>query len=366
MAALRSEVRNARAALSGGGRKKNGARRRGRPQQQSETYTRPYRQGMAAVPTTAFNGGSRIPRGPSLMSVFDATKTCHLPLPRAIGPYAVVRTTTLHRSSAPVVILGPMQSADTTAQERPVWSSFVGVECVNPGAAMNAPNNTVPIPMMALADTSGAIQSGWSNCELVPAAYTVQIMYPSPVGTAGGVARIGKLKTKSHLKDNARTWNAFADQFTSYNAPRLCAGGKLCLRGVQASATPYDMADLADFTPLRAVESIPFTWTTNRAQEFAGFAPIVIVNDLSTADPPLLGGLEYLITVEWRVRFDPSNPAQAAHVLRPPSTESMWAKAVAGVEAAGHGVFDIAERVAEFGARHPALVRGAGEAIGLL
>jgi hypothetical protein len=259
-----------------------------------------------------------------------------------------------------------MQSADSTGQERPVWTSFAGVECVNGLLPMNGNANTKPIPMLPMADKDGVIQSGWGNCEVVPAAFTVQIMYPSPVGTAGGVARIGKLKTKSALKDNSRTWATFADQFTSYNAPRLCAGGKLCLRGVQVSATPYDMSDLADFTPLRGLSDDEFSWNAGRAQEFAGFAPIVIVNDLSTADPPLQGGLEYLITIEWRVRFDPSNPAQAAHVLRPPCTESMWAKAVAGVEAAGHGVFDIAERVAEFGARHPALARGAGEAMGLI
>jgi hypothetical protein len=324
---------------------------------------------MAAVTTTPFNGGQRIPRGLALKHAFDANHPFHLPLPRAVGSYAVVRTTTLHRTNAKVVILGPMQLSDDSAQERPLWSTFAGVESVDHSLPMNGPANCRPIPMEPMATSAGVIQPGWEQCELTPAAFSVQIMYPSPVGTAGGVARIGKLHTKSSLKNNTRTWDAFADQFTSYNAPRLCAGGKLCLRGVQASCTPYDMSDLADFTPLRAVAATNFQWNNARAQEFAGFSPIVICNDLSTGGPdgaPIDGGIEYLITCEWRVRFDPSNPAQAAHVLRSPSSDSTWARAVAAVESAGHGVFDIAERVAEFGARNPALARAAGEAAGLL
>jgi hypothetical protein len=262
-----------------------------------------------------------------------------------------------------------MQFSDASAQERPLWSSYVGVESVNAALAMNGTTNTKAIAMESLQDATGAVQPGWENCEITPAAFTVQIMYPSAVGTAGGVARIGKIHTKSSLKNNSRTWTTFGDQFTSYNAPRLCAGGKLCLRGVTVSGTPYDMTDLSDFTPLRVAPNAPFAWDNNRAQEFAGFSPIVIVNDLSTNGPdgaPIVGALEYLITVEWRVRFDPSNPAQAAHQLRPPSSDATWAKAVSMVESTGHGVFDIAERVADFGARHPGAVRAGAEALGLL
>lgn len=339
-----------------GGGKGNGRRRRRRAPD-SVDYTRPYRQGMAAVTRKPWGskGGKARPQ-----DYFDANHPAHLPLPRAIGSYAVIRTTKLHRTTAAVIIIGATQTSDPTVGERPWWSPHVGIESANPGLPMNDPNNALPIQMTPIVDNAGNVQTGWEACELVPAAITVQVMFPSPVGTAGGVCRIGKFKTLSNLSNNSRTWNTFGDQFTAYNAPRLCAGGKLCLRGVTASCTPYDMSDLADFTPMRPLPNFAFTWSDVRAQHFAGFSPIVIFNELSTSEPPLVGQLDLLITVEWRVRFDPQNPAQASHKNYQPSSDAAWSKAVTAVESAGHGVADIVETVAEYGAYANAAAEVAG------
>jgi hypothetical protein len=260
----------------------------------------------------------------------------------------VVKTSGIVKTSGRVILLGTMSTADESAQENMCWSNFVGVQSVDSTVAMNGAANASSIPMTTL----GTSVAGWEHCHLAPAAITVQIMYPTSVQRAGGIAYIGRLKTLPELSDNTRTWDTFADQFVSYNTPRLCAGGKLALRGVQVSAIPYDMTDLSDFTQLRELSAGTFTWSNTRAQDFRGFAPIVIVNDLTVEGEfgmELHAPMDLLVTVEWRVRFDPSNPAQAGHILRKPASEGAWAHAVKAASDMGHGVMDIVEAVATAG-----------------
>jgi hypothetical protein len=212
---------------------------------------------------------------------------------------------------------------------------------------MNAATNANADVFSAMGSSLGVDVAGWENVSLVPSAFTIQVMYPEPVGTAGGMVRIGRLKTLPNLTGNTRTWDAFAEQFTSYSAPRLCSGGKLALRGVQVSAVPYDMNALSDFTPLDTLSDSSFTWSGSGSLlgtlHADGFAPIVIVQDGTSGD------LRVLVTCEWRVRFDPSNPAMAAHVSYKPGSQSLWTQAISDAEAAGNGVLDIAEAVAEAG-----------------
>jgi hypothetical protein len=235
------------------------------------------------------------------------------------------------------------------ATGKPYWSNVVGVADELASGVMNAGNNA-----FAFADlTFGSFttpEAGWKQCSLVPAAFTVQIMNPAALMTtaAGGMAYIGKLKTLPELANSTRTWDAFTDEFISYNNPRLCSGGKLALRGVTVSSVPYNMSDLADFQPMKSHNSRSnFTWDGNPASsgdlsslEQCGFAPIVIRKDTDMH-------LQILVTVEWRVRFDPSNPAQASHKLYKPSTDVQWAKHVA--EETVRTTEDIAEFVADAG-----------------
>jgi hypothetical protein len=245
------------------------------------------------------------------------------------------------------MIIGPTMYEDLGVAEDMHWSNIIAMSSPNSALPMNAVSNTNAYTMGPIVDPAGTVQAGWENVQLVPAAISVQIMFPAQVAGSGGFATIGRLHTLSKLQNNSRTWDTFANQFISYNSPRLCAGGKLALRGVTMSATPYNMNELADFTPVRAVADTTFTWGQGSSADFAGFCPMVVVNDLR--DGELVGVLRYLVTIEWRVRFDPSNPAQAAHTTHAPATESMWAKAIAESERLGHGCEDIAERVADYG-----------------
>jgi len=210
---------------------------------------------------------------------------------------------------------------------------------------MSASNNSVTFTDKTFGGF-GTTEAGWAQCQLVPAAFTIQVMNPAALATTGasGIAYIGKLKTLPKLANSQRTYDGFSDEFVSYNYPRLCSGGKLALRGVVCSCVPYNMSDLADFQPMFTYGTGGnFTWDGSgglSGLEHCGFAPIVISKDAGM-------NLEVLVTVEWRVRFDPSNPAQASHKLYKPSSDAQWAKHLA--EETLRGTEDIAEFIADAG-----------------
>lgn len=135
------------------------------------------------------------------------------------------------------------------------------------------------------------------------------------------------------------------DNFISYNNPRICSAAKLAMRGVQISGVPYDMSEMSEFMQRTTVTTGSFTWDGTSglgSMDAKGFAPIVVYN-------PSGIGLQYLVTIEWRVRFDPSNPAQASHVTHPTTSDSFFTKCVHGMMALGNGAEDIVESVASLG-----------------
>lgn len=319
-------------------------RRQRRPAVNSVTYTRPLRPGVGAITRKPF--GSR--SGKSLRNLFNAMHPAHLPLPRTIGGYAVVRTTQMLTIYSDVSIFGTFRIGDNAGGEQQRWSNVCCIKDVDSSLAMNATTNANADVFEAMGDpTLATAAAGWENVTLTPAAFTVQVMFPEPVGTAAGIATIGRLKTLPNLTDNSRPWETFGQQFVSYNGPRLCSGGKLSLRGVQVNAVPYEMNALSDFTSFQPQGDGNFTWdgasnllSTLHAD---GFAPIVIVRSGMT--PPL----KVLVTCEWRVRFDPSNPAMSAHVAHHAGAQRLWDAAISDAEALGNGVVDIVEAVADAG-----------------
>jgi len=187
---------------------------------------------------------------------------------------------------------------------------------------------------------------------MVPAAITVQVMNGDALQTTNGIAYIGRSKTVLDLMGDARTWETVMKQLVSYSAPRLCSAGKLALRGVQVNAVPNNLSVLSDFVPRRIKDQGPYVWSEQPSQpvpsaglaeqDFEGFAPIFVYNPDNIA-------LKYLVTIEWRVRFDPFNPAYAGHSQHMPASEAAWAQAVRMEENKGSGVTDIMEDIAEFG-----------------
>jgi hypothetical protein len=184
-----------------------------------------------------------------------------------------------------------------------------------------------------------------SAAEYVPAALTVQVMNRAPLQAAQGIFTMARVNQQLALGGESRTWATFKDEFDSYFKPRLLTGGKLALRGVTCNAVPINMNEFSDFLPGEPAWSGPIQWGPHL--EPAALSPIVF-----TQAPPDGQGTEdvtFLVTIEWRVRFDPFHPAAASHVFHPSTPDAVWNGIIAAASAAGHGVVDIADEVADLG-----------------
>lgn len=289
-------------------------------------------QGAGAAPRRAF--GSTPGR---TLRVFDATSPQHLALPRATGPYTVVRTSAIVSTNAAfgfACAFGDMNAASVGALEAPTWSKTCWIEDALTGA-INTTNGTTR-------QVFPGIDALGPGCSLVPAALTMQVMCPTALTSASGIVYIGRSHAQYDLGGSTRTWADMGQNFVSFMAPRLCSAGKLALRGVKVSSYPLDMSDLADFRAYDAVSAGTFTWDNNQRMYPAGLAPLVIYNPNNVQ-------LQLIITMEWRVRFDMENPAASTHVTHPPASDSLWSKLSAEAHAMGHGVVDIAEDTAVLG-----------------
>jgi len=226
------------------------------------------------------------------------------------------------------------------------WCNWCGVEDVTYTDPIAGNNNTNPItmPMFGLQEA----------CEVVPAALTVQVMNPASVQTANGVFAMARVNQQLSMgsPSSTLTWKDLAGRFLSFYSPRLLTGGKLSLRGVKCNSYPLDMTEYANFMPIRQDLETPFQWNPLIAP--GALAPIVFIQNNETPQT-----LEFLITIEWRVRFDPGNPATASHTYHPTLSDKAWDDVIKAASSAGHGVEELAEVVADGGA----LVAGAAMAM---
>lgn len=318
----------------------NGVGRNRRRAATGRTYVRGVTQGVGAVPPLAF-GNLPLRSIDRVLNAFDPT---HLPLPRAIGEYTVVRFTKMFTTTDEVLIFGPetvsRPSTGAFTFEAGNMTNIICRSSVNSAAAINGVANTRNWTLaMPLGDSS----------TLVPSAFSVQILNPEPLQTTTGIVMAGRSKMQLKLGDDGRAWLTLGDEFTQFMAPRLMSAGKLALRGVQIDGYPLNMSAASNLTPLDTVNDGLVTWdlsqtgTINNVAEPAIMTPIVVLNS---------GGvqLSYLVTMECRVRFDLSNPACSGHTLHHPASDATWATVIARASALGNGVIDIVQRTAETGA----------------
>jgi hypothetical protein len=161
------------------------------------------------------------------------------------------------------------------------------------------------------------------------------------------------------MRGSTRTWSDVEAQFLAYFRPRLMSAGKLTLRGVQMDSHPLSMADVSEFRGVQEVTGAlnaggvtPSAWSLSEAPyDSNGWAPMVVLN-------PANANLTLLITVEWRVRFDISNPAVASHSHHGVSSDVSWEKHIAAATRQLPGVIDIVEKVANTGMAVASMMRG--------
>lgn len=302
------------------------------------------KQGAAGVTRAAFPKNRSKKRNSMVHLVrnaLNAMNPCHLPLPRAVGGYTTIRTTDIVNTPQEAIIFGTFKGPAQEFTETG-WLSTVGVRNVGGGVDLKINDaagggNAVFMPSVALAESS------LNGARMVPAAMTVQVMGYESLQNAAGIVYVGRSKTVLDLMGDDRTWTEVMKELVSYSAPRLCSAGKLSLRGVQVDAIPNNLSVMSDFVPRRNPVNARQTWTeATYACDFEGFGPIFIYN-------PDKVPLRMLVTIEWRMRFDPLNPAYAGHVVHKPASESTWSQVISSAEAMGHGVKDIADVVADAG-----------------
>lgn len=367
-------------------------------------------QGAGAVPRRPMGSKKSvvsIPRGLP-MGCWNAHSAAHAGLPRAVGPYTVVRTTSIVTSKSPLIIFGSYATQNVTTTPTGIqfgngygdklWTNVCAV-----GAPENIPttdfNNaaissgtftelhSIPVPGTTAngafahdytPETANAYFSlEYSNTTAVPSAISVQIINPTAVQTAAGTGVAAVCPVRLDLAGTQKTWKTIGDEILSYYRPRVLTGGKLALRGVQMDSMPLSMTDVSDFRELYQADPLTTSPSTVRwdynshlqniegapalsdAQKTfgvnlhpEGWAPMVYYSPYN-AEREFADRQEmtFLVTMEWRVRFDISNPACSSHVMHKPSSDAQWHNMITKAVQVLPGVIDIVEKVANAGAR---------------
>lgn len=336
---------------NGGNGNRNGRRRRPVYRQQAATRSRGdivLAQGAAAIPRNAFGSFNA-----SSLACWDAKLPHHLSLPRSVGPYLVVRTTKRFPITSEVTVIGTFKAPYASNWEQlPThgghWSDVCAVQSVN---ALD------PIGQGGNAVFKDFDMDGFGKAAtIVPSALTVQLVSPNAMGKSVGVCYAGVMTTQAAVGGDTRPWRTYAEQFVEFMNPRMLMAGKMSLRGVQVSSYPLNMGAVSEFTPLYEPTGLDKLGVDQ--PQPVGWAPIMVYMpppDATAADEAPMQ-LEALVTTEWRVRFDLTNPASAGHRHHPLSSDWTWEALMRKAVALGNGVLDIADVVANTGqAAHRAI-----------
>lgn len=264
----------------------------------------------------------RNPGGGNPRSGLNALHQRHLALPRSVGPYTVTRTTTQFASDARGVLVGAFRDF-LDGQNRETWGTTVAIAPVNHNAAISATGNTRKNIMPGY--------SGLQEATIVPAAITLQLMNTEALQTTEGTVYVGRAHTQLDWGGSSQTWASKLDEFVSFARPTLITAADLAMRSVTIDAVPINMAALADFRPLEDEGGTTFTWGSTSKLHPQGFGPIVVYNTTGLK-------LQYLVTVEWRVRFGFGNVACGTHTQHSPATDHQWSQVLATMAAEGSGV----------------------------
>ena len=308
-------------------------------------------QGTGKTPSKPFGNGGKTSCGGSKLSLkcWDAFHPYHLPLPRSVGPYTVVRTTVNFNSADRVVLISPFKyqhGGSATLSSDDAWTTVCALHSVDSGLSIRAPDNAQPInaPFPGLSPANPGQPSALTA---TPSAISVQVMNGNALQSTNGMVFGAVCPTELDVRNRIDTWREFGKDIISFMKPRMMSAGKLSLRGVQADAYPLNMNAVSGFSGVIEGTSSAITYTDSSAYKPDGWSPIVIVNMGSTLTPPL--DLNYLITIEWRVRFDITNPAVSSHRNHGVTSDNEWDTMIRKASSRAHGMLDIVERVANVG-----------------
>lgn len=263
--------------------------------------------------------------------VFNAFAAPHLPLPRAVGGYTVVRTTQILTTNRSCHLFGPCLTIDQGTNEFR-WSPVCHVSegPVGAGQPINGTGNVVYTSFSALSS------DGFNSATVCPASFSVQLMNPEALQTTKGVVYGSRAKQVLDFRGTTETWLTKFNELVSYTEPRLMSAAKLAMLGVTTDGVPLNMSELSNFREIGSVPTSPGDYD-EAAPAFTGFGTIFF---FSPSTPAL--ELQFLICCEWRVRFDPLNPAHSSHVQHPVASDAQWQSHIHRMTNQGHGIRDMA------------------------
>lgn len=282
------------------------------------------------------------PRKGGVMSrhelLLDANCLGSLSLPRAVAPYTTVRSTCYISSASKMHLFGTFANAANPSYPvgEDMWSNAVAVAPIDSTLPVSTAVNTT----FSYAPGLGGVGSTAGRITMTPACVTVNITNGNPLQTTTGMIYAGRMDQPADWRGSGSSWDALMSGILAYKAPKAVSASQLALDGLTVSALPAEMSTLSLFRSQYTASANPVTWDASSAQHPAGFGLIYVHNPNGVS-------LNFQVTVEWRLRFDSSDPASSSHTFHPPSSEATWSAAIKSMVDSGHGVFSLLERSAQ-------------------
>lgn len=236
------------------------------------------------------------------MLALNAFQKTHMPLPRAVAPYSVVRTivnygvTTSNRDK--MVVIQPMMNV---TGDVPGFTNCVGWVTDLEDASGRIPTTASPLGINLPA-------VGNTGVECVPAAITMRVTCPSPLINATGQLFLGRWNVPGD-RTAYQDYSDMVSGFEAYAKPEPYTAAMMSTRVREVSCVPRDFNDFCEFHPYT---NAAFSSTL---RPWGGMTPIVF--SMKAAVPATVYNLQ--ICVEWRYRFKMDDPAASTHVFHPPS-----------------------------------------------
>jgi hypothetical protein len=294
----------------------------------------------------------------TLKEHLDARQPGNPPLPRAVGPYTTVPVTKHFYSSAKELLVGPLYISEASEPED--WGNAIALASVDSAVAVGGANNTSVFTSDAIGTT------GWNDAMIVPASVTVVVSNSAALLNTAGDVFVGRTTQQINWGAGTLPWADKMAGVTAYSAMHPVSAADLNQHPKQVDLLPLDMNAYSAFRPIRNyfTGGTNTTWGAN--MRFAAFSPAFIHN-------PTQVTLTVSVTIQYRVRFDPSNPAYGGGTLHLAAPPGYWDRLLAYAQQAGTMAHDVvtsetgrsvAQQAVRLGARLAYQRRGGIQAIG--
>lgn len=301
----------------------------------------------------------------------NAFSPIHLPLPRPVAPYSVVRTiqnfTITGNGTPQMMCFLPFQEMipgtsglGSAVRTRPFLKSYCGYAVSNTGTSPSIDGLDF-LNFSALGNQAGIA----SGIECVPAAMTIRITCPSALQNATGQFFLGRWAVAGDPRQYS-TYEDMRSGFLSFGQPRPLTAARLAMRGVEVSSVIRDMNVASDFLPLHASDpgdkrvTVAAYQNESTVSPWPGFTPIFLLAEDSVTSET---SLNVQVAVEWRWRFALDNVAASTHTYHKPAAPSTWGHIMEAAANVGHGVkviADAAPAVAEAATAATRFIKTAG------